>query len=460
MNYPTNNSQNGWQIFGNALQQGGRAVEDYQTAQTAEEEKAQRLKMLMEDMALKKQEALLAKIKADREAKLEADKESRAKDFRDYAAGPTISPALAANPSLSRASRPLTPGGPTQAELDDLGAGLNLPAQQVSGQDSTAMLGAALERQPLDMANGRISPTRDELFQKALATGQMTPAEYGTQTKPVPSLRDRYKTDVVGKRKVRVDLDTGELLDLGPAPENSFSTANKDQTSPEEIQFWAEQYADGKVDPATLSGMFSSRGGGKANIMGQIVRKAQGINKDVNVAKDAGDFASSKNQKNRGTVATIDNVSARMDRILELSSSIDRTNFPTLNKWLLSGAKGVGNMRATMLKLNEDLTGEELNQVFGGGTAGSDAKLKLAQEISSLGDLPVDVATEKIKEIRGALETRKTTFKNQMGRFGGRDPALTAAVENSANAAGEIHLTGAKALRLAELRAKAKGAKP
>jgi hypothetical protein len=157
--------------------------------------------------------------------------------------------------------------------------------------------------------------------------------------------------------------------------------------------------------------------------MADIVGGAQDINPDVNFAQDKFSASSANNPQNRRTLATVDNVSKRMKRLLELSDSVDRTRFPTFNKYLLSAERGVGDMKAQMLKLNEDLTGEELGQVFGGGQAGSDAKLKLAQEVSALGDLPVDVARAKIKELEGALETRRSTFANQMGRYAVPKPA-------------------------------------
>ena len=208
------------------------------------------------------------------------------------------------------------------------------------------------------------------------------------------------------------------------------------QLSPDDQQFWAQKYAKGEVDPQFLASMFSSRGGNKAEMMKNIVSGAQAINPEVNVTADVRGAKSANDQTNRRTVATIDNVHGRMGRLLELSDGIDRTRFPTLNKYLLSSERGAGSMQAQMLHLNEALTGEELNQVFGGGTAGSDAKLKLAQEISSLGDLPVDVAQAKIKEIEGALENRRHTFTGIMGRYSGEKSSGKKTADDYLKAAG------------------------
>lgn len=455
MNYPTQVNPNGWSVLGNALQQGGKVVDDYQTQQDADAEKAQRLKMLMEDMAMKKQEAAMAKIKADRDAKMEADKEARAAAAAEFAKGEIVSPTLAANPSLTRSAAPLVPGGPTQAELDDLGTGI-LPSQQVSGQSATAMMGAALDRAPQPAAPGRLPRTRDEIIQNQLENRQITGDQYGTLTKPVEKKTDYFNNpDLLADYRVKSQepgfqkLAEGYAKDpqkYGPAVQNwanrngyagqkwwnteldnmvhqsPFAMANKDETSPDDVNYWAGEYAAGRIDPQTLSNMFSSRGGKKADVMRQIVQAAQGLNSDVNVAKDISDNASSKNQKNKVMLATIDNVKARMGRLQELSSSIDRTRFPTLNSWIQSGEKAAGDMNANLLALNEKLTGEELTPVFGGGTAGSNAKMDLALQVSELGKLPVDVAIAKVKELNAALDTRKKTYLNQMGRYGGQAP--------------------------------------
>jgi hypothetical protein len=88
MNYPQRpQAPNGWQILGTALQQGGQAVGEFANDQN-------RLKMLMEEAAQKKQIATMAKIKADRETKIAAEEAAqrlKSEQVRtELAAGKTV----------------------------------------------------------------------------------------------------------------------------------------------------------------------------------------------------------------------------------------------------------------------------------------------------------------------------------------------------------------------------------
>lgn len=68
--YPQQVIPNGYQILGQALTTGGQQLQEYSAGQS-------KLKALMEEMALKRAEAEVAKIKADREAKAAAAEEAR-----------------------------------------------------------------------------------------------------------------------------------------------------------------------------------------------------------------------------------------------------------------------------------------------------------------------------------------------------------------------------------------------
>lgn len=131
MNYPQRpQTQNGYQALGQLLGQGGQLVNQFSDAQTAEEERQARLVALRQDMIDKRTAMQMAKIKAEREATTEADKEARAASASEFAKGEIVSKTLADNPNLSQSSRPLVPGGPTQAEVD----GLTLQGDQMPNQ--------------------------------------------------------------------------------------------------------------------------------------------------------------------------------------------------------------------------------------------------------------------------------------------------------------------------------------
>ncbi|MDQ2999877.1 MAG: hypothetical protein M3Y08_01250 [Fibrobacterota bacterium] len=88
MNYPQRpQAHNGWQILGNALQQGGQAVGDFANEQN-------RLRALMEDAAQKKAAAEMLRIKAEREAKTAAEQETQQAESKriraELATGKTV----------------------------------------------------------------------------------------------------------------------------------------------------------------------------------------------------------------------------------------------------------------------------------------------------------------------------------------------------------------------------------
>lgn len=195
MNYPMRQqTPNGWQVAGQALQGAGEAVGQFSDKQA-------QMRALFQQMVEKREAAILAQKQQEQEMEFkaaedarrqaEADRKSAAeenrKKFQEGIQGKVISATLAKDPSLAKSSKPVVPGGPTQAELDDLGniQGMQIPNQAIGAQDSTAMMGAALDRQPTDMGNGRAEPTRDEILRSGLQYGQMDEAKkYADATAP------------------------------------------------------------------------------------------------------------------------------------------------------------------------------------------------------------------------------------------------------------------------------------
>jgi hypothetical protein len=248
MPYPIRQqSPNGFQVSGQALTQAAGQVNDFQDRQA-------KARALMEEMVANRQKRALEELQAQQQMQAQAaenerkqaeedrkaDEAKRAAAFRDKVAGQVISKTLANDPTLSRSSKPLTPGGPTQAELDDPGnvQGMTLPNQDVSGQDSTAMMGSALDRMAGqgDMANGRTPMTREEITRAGLETGQLAPKDYLEQTKPGkegvdPALTARYYSEFLPKigpllKRLKNDPTIasdiaylGEQEGLGPVPE-------------------------------------------------------------------------------------------------------------------------------------------------------------------------------------------------------------------------------------------------
>jgi hypothetical protein len=194
MNYPTRpQSANAWQIAGQALGQGGQILGQFGQAQNEESDRRTKLAMLAEEMAQKRTAAQMARIKAEREAQLELEKEARAASSAEFAKGEIISPTLANNPSLAQSSKPMFSGGPTQSEVDGLTLqGDQLPNQSVGGNNPTALMGAALDRMVGSGSVGRVPRTRDEIIQNLVENRQFDDlGKYANATDPARSLEGK-----------------------------------------------------------------------------------------------------------------------------------------------------------------------------------------------------------------------------------------------------------------------------
>jgi hypothetical protein len=203
------------QAIGQALTTGGNIVEHQQDIL----QKMIQARMKAEE---DKQRTWLLQKEDERQAAEEArkaDAEKRRLEFlAKVAKGKEISPTLAKDPSLAGPSQPSSlPSAQELAQLElDGPQGARMPNQAVNGMDSTRLMGEALIRPEIrgDMASGTAPYSRDEIPGLALQTGQMTPGDYMTSTKPP----GRVQVHVIGDRKVLVNLDTHDVTDLGPAP--------------------------------------------------------------------------------------------------------------------------------------------------------------------------------------------------------------------------------------------------
>ncbi len=258
-------SLNGWQIAGQALTQAGGLVGEFN-------DQLARQRAAYEDMVQKRAAAILAKEKADREAKQAEEEDKRkqwefeqkqkasteAQKFKDeIKRGKALSPTAASNPSIYQVSQP---GGlPTQAQLDALEAdapplpGGMLPEQSVrSGGASRGMMDQVI--QSAADSGGYVPYNQQERADLALEYGQITPKDYLSETKPKP---DRKQVQEINGRKVMVDLDTGDMKDLGPVtnkPTRDRFTINEINGRKVRVNLDTGEMMDlGAVTPKTLN---------------------------------------------------------------------------------------------------------------------------------------------------------------------------------------------------------------
>lgn len=243
---------NGYQIAGQAFSQVGKSLGDY-------EDRQQKLRAFMEEMTLKRAQALRAQQEADDlhkkaelDAKLKSEEEQRAHDFAlEVAKGKQIAKA---DPALARRPAKAPPSAADLAALEPDAAPGYFGNQPISGGDPTALMGEALNNYPGEAANGRSPYDRQELADLALQSRQMDAKDYMAATKPEKTTRDRYSVQVVGDRKVRVNLDTGEEMDIGPAPKtrDRFSTV---ETGGRKVRINMDTGEQTDIGPVTVKPM-------------------------------------------------------------------------------------------------------------------------------------------------------------------------------------------------------------
>lgn len=175
------------QAIGDALQGGAQIVQNQQdilqkmlAARVANIQAEQQAMMLQKDDERKAAEE-----------KRKADEEKRHLDFlAKVNKGKEVSPALAKDSSLaSRSPADGLPSAQDFAQLE-LGGTSGMPSQQVSGMDSTRLMGDALNRPENagSMAGGVTPYTRDEIPELALKSGTMDTKGYMDATDPTKTL--------------------------------------------------------------------------------------------------------------------------------------------------------------------------------------------------------------------------------------------------------------------------------
>lgn len=186
--YPTYTPpKNGWQIAGDAIGDVGKEIGDLSTRQA-------QMRAQMEEMTQKRAAAILAQRAAEDKARMDefdykqkSEQADRDLDFQKFAAGSDMSPSY--NPSLSQpAQQPKAPAPDDVADLSNV-QGLNMPAQQVSGDSSWNGLNRATDASIQSQPAPRKERTPEELIRYGLQTGNIKNAkEYAEALK---ALKDK-----------------------------------------------------------------------------------------------------------------------------------------------------------------------------------------------------------------------------------------------------------------------------
>jgi hypothetical protein len=122
------------------------------------------------------------------------------------------------------------------------------------------------------------------------------------------------------------------------------------------------------------------------------------------------------NPATQRALAAVDNVMPNIDKIVELSDSWDRTQYPDLNKFMGAIQFKLGNKTVASIRQAQKLVGDEMGIALGAGTM-TDMKLQLGLDVIDP-NLPTEVFLSNMGRVQDFLLNRKTSLLDQMGIYG------------------------------------------
>ena len=147
-----------------------------------------------------------------------------------------------------------------------------------------------------------------------------------------------------------------------------------------------------------------------------IYAKATELNPNFNPAKFEMGYKFAANPATQRALAAVDNVMPNIDKIIELSNSWDRTQYPDINKFMGAIQFKMGNKTVSSIRQAQKLVGDEMGIALGAGTM-TDMKLQLGLDVIDP-NLPEDVFASNMVRIKDFLINRKTSLLDQMGIYG------------------------------------------
>ena len=242
-------------------------------------------------------------------------------------------------------------------------------------------------------------------------------------------------TDIVNAngRQILINKNTGQKIsDLGASPLNAFSYAGTTGG-----QALIQAINNGQIAPSDVS----SR---NASLLGTLF--AQNPNFNANSANAAQKFYESNGTQQ--TFARIASINNSLDDLLKASKDVPRSEFPLVNKAIITGNIQGGSPKAIAFVNIASRVGPELAQLLGGGES-SDFRTKLAAALvdPSLSDAQLRAAVEAEK---GLLSNLNTAFKTQSGqstqgasiKIGGNEYVVGQVYTNSKGQKGLINADG------------------
>jgi hypothetical protein len=198
----------------------------------------------------------------------------------------------------------------------------------------------------------------------------------------------------------------------------------------------AQDLAYGKLTFQQFRSIYPSRandGGKKA----AIYDLARDMNPEFDPAQYEMGFKYASNPKTRNALVSIDQVVPNINRMVDLSNQISRTDLPSVNALLSSAKFQLGSRKVSNFRQMQKLIGDELGIALGAGGM-SDMKLQLGLDIVDP-NLGPEQFFQSMANVKDFLQQRKLAILHGEGPYG-KDEA------NTITAAGDPKLSAAKKL--------------
>lgn len=464
MNYPTRpQSPNGYQVLGTLLSQGGQLADQIDASQQADEDRKNRLALLMQDMADKKAAAEMLRIKAAREAADEAAKakaraditglmtngvkvpgqtttipestqtiSSPSPDMLDLQAGkPNPLLGYNASPVLSQVTTPartvVTPDSFRPATMEDYQKAV-LPAEDpgtfvknlTPPNKATAMASVASFIRSAKAAGNKIIKGSD--LDAAALAGDPTSAILSD--KQYMNLKKTYATDVQAQDSETKKTNSETAVKrAGIAQQNADNYAKRlsqnqtlNMANPDNIKMIAEDLADGSLRIEKLPFLLG-RSDKNSGARLQAYQMAKQINPSFDPSEYEKEFKAYENNGNQKALAQIAAVRPNIDAIIKLSSDVPRLGMPAINAMIMKGTYAIGDTPVTTLEEMRHALADELGTALSRSGNFSDAKLALARDLLHTDVSAANFATN-MELLKHMLDNNEKAIRAPMGHYG------------------------------------------
>jgi hypothetical protein len=198
----------------------------------------------------------------------------------------------------------------------------------------------------------------------------------------------------------------------------------------------AQDLAYGKLTFQQFRAIYPSRandGGKKA----AIYDLARDLNPEFDPAQYEMGFKYASNPKTRNALVSIDQVVPNINRMVDLSNQISRTDLPSVNALLNSAKFQLGSRKVSNFRQMQKLIGDELGIALGAGGM-SDMKLQLGLDIVDP-NLGPEQFFNSMQNVKDFLQQRKLAILHGEGPYGKTEAdTITAAGDPKATAAKKL----------------------